>query len=81
MRDPPQPEHPNPLREPPWPEPVRDPPHRRRELGSANLLAGEQIAHRVDGCELVVQVVFDLEFHHVFISSSAARRRQLSTAG
>ena len=26
MRDPPHPEHPDPVREPPWPEPVRDPP-------------------------------------------------------
>ena len=25
MRDPPHPEHPAPVREPPWPEPVRDP--------------------------------------------------------
>ena len=26
MRDPPHPEHPDPVREPLWPEPVRDPP-------------------------------------------------------
>ena len=27
MRDPPQPEHPDPVRGPLWPDPVRDPPH------------------------------------------------------